>query len=153
VDAEVLSETVLKEAESQIVARGTVPVPAREGTGTFIWPTAGYISSPFGWRWGRMHYGVDIARWTGTPIYASDGGTVIASSWNDSYGYYILIDHGNGISTRYAHCSKLLVNYGEKVYQGQKIALMGSTGHSTGPHCHFEVRINETPKDPLNYLP
>ncbi len=153
VSTEITSDTVLREPVSQIVVRGTKPVPAREGTGTFIWPTAGYISSPFGMRWGRLHMGIDIAFATGIPIYAADGGTVIASSWNDSYGYYVLIDHGGGISTRYAHCSKLLVNIGEKVYQGQKIALMGSTGHSTGPHCHFEVRINETPKDPLNYLP
>jgi|GEM_PF-360842 len=152
-ETEILDETILSEPVSQIVVRGTKPVPAREGTGTFIWPTAGYISSRFGMRWGRLHMGVDIAFGLGIPIYAADGGTVIASNWNDSYGYFILIDHGNGISTRYAHCSKLLVDIGEKVYQGQKIALMGSTGNSTGPHLHFEVRINDVPKDPLNYLP
>ena len=153
VKTEILAETVLSEPVSQVIVRGTKPVPAREGTGTFIWPTSGYVSSPFGMRWGRLHMGIDIARAIGIPIYAADGGMVIASSWNDSYGYYILIDHGKGISTRYAHCSKLLVDVGEKVYQGQKIALMGSTGNSTGPHLHFEVRINETPQNPINYLP
>ncbi len=153
VSAEILSETVLTEPVSQVVLRGSKPVPAREGTGTFIWPTAGYISSKFGMRWGRLHKGIDIARSTGTPIYAADGGTIQSSSWNDSYGYYVVISHGNGISTCYAHCSKLLVEIGEKVYQGQRIALMGSTGNSTGPHCHFEVRINEDPRDPLYYLP
>ena len=90
-------------------------------------------------RWGRMHYGLDYAASTGTPIYASDGGTVIAAQWHGNYGYYVKIDHGGGYQTLYAHCSKMYVKPGDKVFQGQKIAAVGNTGRSTGPHCHFEV--------------
>ena len=128
-------------------------MPARIGTGPYIYPTKGTITSRFGPRWGRMHYGVDIANNTGTAIYASDGGKVTSAGWENSYGYVVRINHGANVTTVYAHCSKLLVSVGEKVYQGQKIALMGSTGNSTGPHLHFEVRINGVAKNPLNYLP
>lgn len=108
-----------------------------------IWPTiAHYISSPYGWRWGTIHTGTDIAGRGGDPIYAYKSGTVTYSGWAKSYGNIVKIDHGKGISTWYAHCSKLLVKAGQKVTQGQTIALMGSTGFSTGNHLHFEVRIN-----------
>lgn len=108
-----------------------------------IWPTvARYISSPYGWRWGTIHTGTDIAGKGGDPIYAYKSGTVTYSGWANSYGYIVKIDHGNGLSTWYAHNSKLLVRAGESVAQGQTIALMGSTGFSTGNHLHFEVRIN-----------
>ncbi|MBE6037383.1 MAG: LysM peptidoglycan-binding domain-containing protein [Clostridiales bacterium] len=153
VAAEELESTTLKESISQIVLKGTKPVPARIGTGTYIYPTRGTITSRFGTRWGRMHYGVDIANNTGTAIVASDGGKVTSAGWENSYGYVIRINHGANVTTVYAHCSKLLVSVGEKVYQGQKIAEMGSTGNSTGPHLHFEVRINGVAKNPLNYLP
>ncbi len=108
-----------------------------------IWPTvAHYISSPYGWRWGTIHTGTDIAGKYGDPIYAYKDGLVVYSGWAGSYGNLVKVDHGNGFATWYAHCSKLLVTAGQEVKQGQTISLMGSTGFSTGNHVHFEVRIN-----------
>lgn len=118
-----------------------------------IWPTdARYLTSYFGWRWGSFHSGTDIAGSVGTPIYAFKDGVVTYSGWASSYGYMIKIDHGNGYSTWYAHCSNLIVNIGDTVKQGQKIGLMGSTGFSTGSHLHFEVRINGVPVNSLAYI-
>lgn len=108
-----------------------------------VWPTvARYISSYYGWRWGTIHTGTDIAGKYADPIYAYKSGTITYSGWANSYGYIVKIDHGGGLSTWYAHNSKLLVKAGQYVTQGQTIALMGSTGFSTGNHVHFEVRIN-----------
>ena len=129
------------------------------GTGKMIWPVKGRISSHFGSRYhpilkkNKFHSGLDIAVPSGTQVKAADGGKVLISGWNGGYGYYIAIDHGNGISTAYAHNSRLLVKEGDVVYQGQVIAGSGSTGLSTGPHLHFEVRINGAPVDPVKYLP
>lgn len=118
-----------------------------------IWPTdARYLTSYYGWRWGTLHTGTDIAGALGTPIYAYKDGTVVYSGWASSYGYLVKIDHGNGYQTWYAHCSSLLVNTGDTVTQGQKIALMGSTGFSTGSHLHFEVRINGVHVNSLPYI-
>ena len=103
-------------------------------------------------RWGRMHTGIDIAVPTGTPVHASPAGTVVYAGWMSGYGYLVAIDHGGGLATAYAHNSSLLVKVGEHVSQGQVISLSGSTGHSTGPHVHFEVRINGVPVDALLYL-
>ena len=97
-------------------------------------------------------YGVDLAAPKGTPIYASRDGTISYSGASSGYGLLVEINHGSGITTRYGHCSKLLVKKGQKVKQGQIIALVGSTGHSTGPHCHFEIRINGTPVNPEKYV-
>ncbi len=125
-------------------------------TGTFIWPVpyTKVISSPFANRWGRLHGAIDIADGStnGKPIIATDGGTVIEADYNGSYGYYILIDHGNGFMTRYAHCSKLVVEAGEKVAQGQYIAKVGNTGYSLGAHLHFEVIKDGVLVDPLDYV-
>lgn len=113
------------------------------------WPTVGHrITQYYNWR----HHGLDIANKTGTPLYAADAGTVEASGWGRGYGYQVLIDHGGGKKTRYAHASKLFVKKGSKVTKGQTIAAMGSTGWSTGPHIHFEVIINGTKYNPLNYI-
>lgn len=127
--------------------------------GKFIWPVpARYnrISSGYGWRvlWGRsdFHLGIDIPGAYGTPIYASNGGTVVVATWHYSYGNYVVIDHGGGYSTLYGHNSSLCVRVGDKVDQGDVIAKMGSTGSSTGNHCHFEVRINGKTQQPLNYV-
>jgi len=127
--------------------------------GEFIWPVdAKYrrISSPYGWRnlWGRsdFHLGIDIPGAYGSNIYASNGGTVVVATYHYSYGNYIVIDHGGGYSTLYGHNSKLLVKVGDKVNQGDVIAKMGSTGNSSGNHCHFEVRINGKTQNPLNYV-
>ena len=101
---------------------------------------------------GDMHRGVDFAIKTGTPVYAAEAGVVITAEYLSSYGYCVIIDHGGGMSTLYAHNSALIVSKGQKVTRGQQIAKVGSTGYSTGPHCHFEVRINGVATDPLPYL-
>lgn len=132
-----------------------------QGTGKLIWPLTvkGRISSPFGERMHpilkkkRFHSGMDIAVPTGTNVLAADRGLVIYSGWNGGYGYFIVIDHGNGLATAYAHNSRLLVKEGDVVEQGQVIAKSGSTGLSTGPHLHFEVRKDGVPVDPAGYLP
>ena len=120
---------------------------------SFINPTSGIISSRYGRRWDRSHNGIDVAASTGTPIYAAAGGTITYSGYNSGgYGYLIKMSHGNGVETYYGHCSQLLVSSGTTVSQGQLIAKVGSTGRSTGPHLHFEVRLNGTPQNPLNYV-
>ncbi len=117
-----------------------------------IWPCQGVLTSPYGMRWGRLHEGIDIGAPTGTPIYASAGGRVIYAGWQGGYGNLVVIDHQNGIATAYGHQSQIAVSSGQFVSQGQVIGYVGSTGHSTGPHLHFEVRVNGTPVDPLSYL-
>jgi len=125
------------------------------GSGTsssgLIWPVNGPITSGFGWRWGRMHEGIDIGVPCGTPIHAAASGTVIYSGWMDGYGNFVVIDHGNGLATAYGHQSAIYVS-GGSVSQGQVIGAVGSTGNSTGCHLHFEVRVNGNPVDPLGYL-
>ena len=125
-----------------------------------VWPTVedAQISSDFGRRFHpvyhyyKKHEGLDIGDRRGDPIYASGSGTVTMAEWHSGYGNLVEIDHGNGYVTRYGHCSKLLVKVGQRVEQGAKIALIGSTGTSTGPHVHFEVRINGTPVDPTPFI-
>lgn len=134
------------------VAVGTKPRPEGVGTGSFITPAKGRLSSQFGARWGRTHNGVDIAADVGTPVYASDDGIVTCSKYQASFGNLVTIDHGNGYVTYYAHNSELLVSEGATVHKGQLIAKVGSTGNSTGPHCHFEIRYNGVPQNPLDYL-
>lgn len=116
------------------------------------WPTNGVVTSNFGWRWFRMHDGIDIAAPMGTSIKAAKEGRVVYSGWMGGYGYAIDIDHGNGIVTRYGHCSSLKARVGQRVSRGEVIAAMGSTGHSTGPHLHFEVHINGQAVDPRGYF-
>jgi murein DD-endopeptidase MepM/ murein hydrolase activator NlpD len=116
-----------------------------------IWPCAGPITSGFGMRWGRLHAGIDIGCGYGTPIHAAASGTVIFSGWMGGYGNFVIIDHGGGIATAYGHQSSIAVG-GGSVSQGQVIGYVGSTGHSFGPHLHFEVRVNGSPVDPLGYL-
>ena len=127
--------------------------------GEFIWPVPrswSRISSPYGWRTlnGKRehHNGIDIPASKGTKIYASNGGKVITATWHYSYGNYVIIDHGGGKATLYAHASKLNCKVGDKVKQGDVIAYVGTTGHSTGNHLHFEVRINGAKQNPLNYV-
>ena len=129
------------------------------GTGRFIWPCRGEITSYFGWRthpiFGttKYHSGMDIAVDYGIPILAADSGTVIYSGWLGGYGYAVMIDHGSGLVTLYAHNQSLNVYEGQYVTKGTCIAYAGSTGYSTGPHCHFEVRLHGEVTEPLNYLP
>ncbi|ORU00487.1 Membrane protein [Anaerovibrio sp. JC8] len=128
------------------------------GSGAMIWPLDGPITSEFGWRthpiFGtqRYHSGLDIGGDYGLPIVAAASGTVIHAGWISGYGYTVIIDHGGGITTLYGHNESLLVGEGESVTQGQTIAMCGSTGNSTGPHCHFEVRENGEPVSPYSYL-
>ena len=117
-----------------------------------IWPVSGTVTSGFGWRWGRMHEGLDIAVPSGTPVVAAASGSVIYAGWMGGYGNLVVVDHGGGLSTAYAHNTSVAVGNGSSVGQGQTIAYAGSTGNSTGPHVHFEVRVNGSPVDPLGYL-
>ncbi len=128
------------------------PGPIRRGSGRFVWPMNGTFTSPFGQRWGRLHAGIDIAAPIGTAIRAADSGTVQIASWYGGYGNYTCIGHGGGVSTCYGHQSSIGVRVGQNVSQGQVIGSCGSTGNSTGPHLHFEVRINGSPVDPMGYL-
>ena len=132
-----------------LVAADSAPV---QSTGQLGWPVAGPVTSGFGARWGRMHEGIDIAVGTGTPVHAAAAGTVVFAEWMSGYGNLVVIDHGNGLSTAYAHNSGFIVGQGATVGRGFVVALSGNTGNSTGPHVHFEVRVNGSPDDPLGYL-
>ncbi|MBM3678990.1 MAG: M23 family metallopeptidase, partial [Actinobacteria bacterium] len=122
------------------------------GSGRLGWPVGGPVTSGFGWRWGRMHEGIDIAVPTGTPVSASASGLVIYSGWLGGYGNLVVVDHGGGLATAYAHNSALVVGVGQSVGAGQTIAASGNTGNSSGPHVHFEVRVGGSAVDPLGYL-
>lgn len=149
--------TVLTQPTEKVVAVGTKEKPTWVATGSLQWPVYGNITSYFGYRsiFGSYSYhrGLDISCSYGTSIAAADGGTVTFAGWNGTYGQLVTIDHGNGMVTYYAHNSSLLVSVGDKVYKGQTIARAGSTGRSTGTHCHFEVHVGGSLVNPLNYLP
>lgn len=153
---EEVSRTTVQEATTTYMYQGTKEKPATASTGSFIWPLSGTITSRFGYRniFGStsFHSGLDIAAPYGTQISAADGGTVTFAGWRGSYGQTVIITHDDGTVTYYAHCSSLLVNAGDKVYQGQAIARVGMTGTATGYHCHFEVRVNGKSVNPENYL-
>ena len=155
---EILSSVTLTNPVTEQRLRGTKERPTWLPTGTFNWPCPGNVTSTFGYRHlsysyaSTYHKGIDIANRYGTSVCAADGGTVTYAGWMSGYGYLVEINHGNGYTTRYGHNSSLLVSVGQHVYKGQQIARMGSTGNSTGNHCHFEVRYNDVPKNPLKYL-
>jgi len=130
----------------------STPMTAAPSAAGFVWPVHGVLTSVFGWRWGRMHEGIDIAVGSGTAVVASAGGTVIVAGWMGGYGNLVVVDHGYGIATAYGHNTSLAVGVGQTVGQGQVIAYSGNTGNSTGPHVHFEVRVNGGAVDPLGYL-
>lgn len=121
--------------------------------GKFMWPVTAPISSTFGPRWGRNHAGVDLAANSGVAIKSARDGKVVLAGTVQGYGETVILEHSDGTRTLYAHCSKLLVRSGQSVKQGEVIAEVGSTGHSTGPHLHFEIIVNGKPRDPLLYLP
>jgi len=136
---------------AQLQAAGSSSTDSTPSASGLIWPVNGPVVSPFGMRWGRMHTGIDIAVPYGTPIHAAASGSVIFSGWMGGYGNFVIIDHGGGLATAYAHQSSIAVG-GGSVTQGQVIGYVGCTGHCFGPHLHFEVRINGTPVDPMGYL-
>ncbi len=152
IDMEIEYEKVLSEPKTRVVAQGTKERPATVATGVFSNPTRGRLTSPFGARWGRRHTGIDIANSLGTTVKAADAGRVSFAGYQGSYGKLVIIDHENGYQTYYAHNNKLLVSAGDRVYKGQKISEMGSTGRSTGVHVHFEVRKNGTPVNPQSFV-
>ncbi len=160
VEKQVVKEEVISKSIKQIIAKGpsnraTVYVGTSRGSGNVAglqWPISGPITSYYGYRSSGFHSGLDIDGVTGQPYAAAASGTVVFSGWDGGYGYCIMIDHGNGVATRYGHSSKLLVGVGDTVSKGQTIGLVGSTGNSTGSHLHFEVIINGSTVNPLNYL-
>ena len=148
----------LQAVSQQIAARIRAAQARTSGTTStvsasgMIWPVSGPVTSPFGWRWGRMHEGIDIGVPYGTPIHAAAAGTVIYCGWESGYGNFVVIDHGGDVATAYGHQSSIAVTCGQQVAQGDVVGYVGSTGHSTGPHLHFEVRVNGNPVDPMGYL-
>ncbi len=138
-------------AKQVLAYNGPTPEGAAQGTGSLAWPTSGSISQPY---W-NGHRALDIGAWTGTAITAADSGYVIAASsgWNNGYGTMVMIDHGGGYVSLYAHLNSIFVRQGESVGKGQQIGTVGNTGNSTGPHLHFEVRYQGVPRNPFNFLP
>jgi len=154
-DADALRQASADLAGQVRSAQSTSSYSQGDGTPSaagFIWPVNGPITSPFGPRWGRIHEGIDIGVGFGVPIRAAASGRVVYAGWMGGYGNLVAIDHGGGVSTAYGHQQSIAVGNGQVVSQGQTIGYVGSTGHSTGPHLHFEVRINGSPVDPLGYL-
>lgn len=153
INEEVIETTKILDPVTETQTRGVKALPVTTATGTFEMPMLSYtFTSGYGYRWGRLHTGIDLAAPVGTAIKASDGGRVIMAGWDGGYGYSIEIDHGKGLVTKYAHCSKMYVSVGEEVSQYQTIAAVGNTGNSTGPHLHFEIRVWDTPVDPMSRL-
>ncbi len=137
------------QAGSVAAGGSTSEPPSSSG---FAWPLSGPITSPFGMRWGTLHPGIDIGVPTGTPIHAAGNGTVVWCGWMSGYGNLVMIDHGGGLASLYGHQTRVAVSCGEQVSQGQVIGYSGCTGFCTGPHVHFEIRVNGSPVDPLGYL-
>ena len=152
IDKSIEDERVLVEPKDEITIVGTKVVPSR-GKGSFKWPAVGgHVSSQMGTRWGKLHRGIDIARPTSRAILASDNGVVVSVGPDGGYGNKVVIDHNNGYKTLYAHLASIKVSVGQTVSQGTKLGVMGTTGHSTGIHLHFEVTKNGTLVDPMSVL-
>lgn len=156
-----IERQVVKAPMNKVVAKGIQPtrttrtamVASRgSGSGTLRWPAGGGINSGYGPRGGGFHTGIDIGASYGAGVGAAAGGRVVSAGWQGNYGKCVLIDHGNGLATRYAHLSQIYVSSGQSVGSGQIIGLVGQTGRATGPHLHFEVIVNGSARNPLNYL-
>lgn len=153
-----ISGNLIRVGQTLNMSVPTQPLASRSGTSTnyrLLWPVLGTVTSGWGYRtrFEKFHYGLDIAAPTGTPIKATCAGVVEYAGWKNGYGYCVFLDHGNGLKTAYGHASKLHVKRGQNVEAGQTIAAVGSTGFSTGPHVHLEVRINDRLVDPATVLP
>lgn len=149
-----IERTVVKKPEAKVVAKGTRTMLASRGSGsgTLRWPVGGVITSRYGYRGSEFHTGLDIGANHGTGVGAAAGGRVTSAGWQGGYGYMVTIDHGGGLVTRYAHLSQINVSCGQSVSSGQIIGRVGTTGRATGPHLHFEVLVNGSHRNPLNYL-
>ncbi len=154
VESSILSTDMAVETVNEVIAVGSI---SGVSVGSFQWPLQGTISSPYGYRdiFGStsFHSGIDISASYGTEFRAADGGVVTFCDYQGTYGNLIIVDHGDGLVTYYAHCSDVLVCVGDKVHQGQVIGMVGTTGRATGPHLHFEIRVNGEPIDPIPSLP
>lgn len=139
--------------QRQRASRGDSGGDGRVSGAGLIWPVSGPVTSGFGYRWGRMHQGIDIGAGTGVPIRSAKAGEVIFAGTMSGYGNVVIVDHGGGFTTLYAHQSRIGSTEGQQVNQGQVIGYVGSTGRSTGPHLHFETRVNGSARNPRNYLP
>ena len=139
----------IRSAQSSSAAFVTTGAPSASG---LVWPVHGVLTSYYGWRWGRMHEGIDLAVASGTPVVSAAAGRVVWAGWMGGYGNLVVVDHGGGVATAYAHNTSVTVGQGQQVAQGQLIAYSGNTGNSTGPHVHLEVRVNGSAVDPLGYL-
>lgn len=153
-----LRGNLIKVGQTLQVSAGAQPLASRSGSSNsylLLWPVTGTVTSGWGYRtrFEKFHYGLDIAAPTGTPIRAASAGVVEFAGWRNGYGYCVFLNHGNGLKTAYGHASKLYVQRGQSVISGEKIAAVGSTGFSTGPHVHLEVRINDRLVDPATVLP
>jgi len=152
ISKEIISQEIISEPEVKIVIQGSKRLPEDNLAVAFLPANTGLLTSTFGTRWGRHHNGADFSVPVGTSVFAYSSGVISYSGWKSGYGNLVIIDHGDGLETYYAHNSKLLVKAGDKVSKQQKIALSGNTGRSTGPHVHFEIHKNGKVLDPLKYL-
>jgi murein DD-endopeptidase MepM/ murein hydrolase activator NlpD len=145
---------LIRSREQTRASRGDDSPPDGRVSGSGLaWPINGTVTSGFGTRWGRLHAGIDIGAGTGTAIHAAKAGDVIFAGTMSGYGNCVIVDHGGGLSTLYAHQSRIATSEGARVSQGEVIGYVGSTGHSTGPHLHFETRVGGDPQNPMRYLP
>lgn len=152
-DRKICEQTIISEPSNEIVVRGSQTLLAsRGGSARVSWPCGGGIVSPFGMRGGAMHQGIDLGADYGDSVAAAAGGTVISAGWDGGYGKAVVVSHGGGVATRYAHLSTISVAVGQSVDRGEQIGLVGSTGNSTGPHLHFEVIIDGQQRNPVNFL-
>ena len=147
-----IAEILAARARAARASRSVDSAPTAVSGAGLVWPVRGTVTSEYGQRWGRMHTGIDIGAPNGTPIRAAKGGEVISAGYMGGYGNSVIIDHGGGFTTLYAHMSRIGISDGASVSQGQVIGYVGSTGHSTGNHLHFETRVNGSPQNPRRYL-
>ncbi len=151
--SDLTDRTALDRASRDLTRAGPATSMSVAAPDVWLLPVHGYtVSSPFGMRWGQLHAGTDLAKPEGTPYYAAHAGVVTLARWYGGYGNCVIIDHGNGIETIYGHASKLLVKEGQRVEAGDLLGLVGDTGHSFGPHLHFEVHVNGVPTDAVPFM-